>query len=95
MDNILEDLKAIVQEILDNQLNYHKNNCPLDITDLVFLEIERNYLQDYTSARRNRSEYAVNTVIGKFIRQYWNLQNVGKCKNPRSKLINSYTKHSN
>ena len=36
IDNILEDLKAITQEILDNQLKTHKNECPNNITDLVF-----------------------------------------------------------
>jgi len=95
IDNILEDLKAITQEILDNQLKTHKNECPNNITDLVFLEIENNYLQDYKSARKKKSEFAVNTVIGKFIKQYWNLQNCGKYGNPQSKLISSYTKHKN
>ncbi len=36
-------MREIVKEILDNQLRQFRRNCPLDITDLVFLEIENNY----------------------------------------------------
>jgi hypothetical protein len=95
MDNLIEDLKLITKEILDNHLKKYKNDCPPNITDLVFLEIEKNYLKDYEIARKKKNEFAINTAIGKFIKQYWNLQNCGKCNSPISKLINSYTKHSN
>lgn len=97
MDKILEDLKIIVKEILDKQLTVYKNNCPPNITDLVFREIENNpnYKKIYDFARKNRSIYAVNPTIGKTIRVHWKLQNLDECIKPNIHLINSYTKHSN
>jgi hypothetical protein len=88
-------MKAVIKEILDTKLNHFRHKCPIDITDLVFLEIEKSYLPRYESAINHKGANTINIFIGKFIREYWNLENLGRCNSPRSRLITSYEKHSN
>ena len=88
-------MQSTVKEILDTKLNYLKRNCPENITDLVFLEIENCYLPTYENAISYKGADTINKFIGKFIRQYWDLKNLGRCNNPKSRLISSYEKHSN
>ena len=85
-------MKDAVKEILDTKLKHLRNNCPENITDLVFLEIEKSYLPVYKS---NKNTSSINRLIGKYIREYWDLKNLGRCNNPKSTLIKSYEKHSN
>ena len=79
--------------ILDNDLKDHKKNVPSNITDLVYLKIEESYMKEYEAACQRKGKDQVNKTIGKTIREHWGLQNTGKCKSPRSRLISSYEKH--
>ena len=88
-------MREIVKEILDTKLRYLRSKCPIDITDLVFLEIEKSYIPAYERAINYKGMDNINKFIGKFVREYWNLRNLGRCNNPRSRLITSYEKHSN
>ena len=88
-------MDEILERILNVQLKHLKHNCPKNITDLVFLEIEKLYLKEYKEFVNYKSSLSVNQYIGKFIKEYWNLRNCGRCNSPKSKLISSYEKHSN
>lgn len=88
-------MKYTIKEILDTRLKHLSKECPENITDLVFLEIEENYLPTYQSSVKLRGTNTVNKLIGKFIREHWDLKNLGRCTNPKSKLISSYERHSN
>lgn len=84
---------SFIDKIMENQLNSHKRNCPANITDLVFLEIEKNYMRKYQILVSQKGK--VNGVIGKRIKTNWNLKNIGRCNHPKSILIKSYEEHSN
>jgi hypothetical protein len=88
-------MKEVVEKILDSTLRHFRGNCPLDITDLVFLEIEKSFLSKYEGAVKYKGADSINKFIGKLVREYWNLKNEGRCNTPKSKLITSYEKHSN
>jgi hypothetical protein len=88
-------MEYTIREILDSKLHYFRNKCPEDITDLVFLEIEKSYLLAYENAIKYKSRDTINKFIGKFIKQHWDLKNLGRCNNPKSRLISSYEKHCN
>jgi len=84
---------SFIDGIMDNQLKSHRCNCPANITDLVFLEIEKNYMREYQMLVSQKGK--VNGVIGKRVKANWNLEDIGKCKHPKSTLIKVYKKHSN
>jgi hypothetical protein len=68
-----------------------------DITDRVFLMIQGNpqLHQEYKSLIDNgTSKHGLNAQLGKKIREYFSLQNIGRCHNPKSCLIQSYERHS-
>lgn len=88
-------MKFLITELLNKQLNHLKKNCPADITDLVFLEIEKHHMLFYNLAVKNKGVEQINQFIGKTIREHWDLKNLGRCNTPKSKLITSYEKHSN
>jgi hypothetical protein len=88
-------MRKIIEEILDGVLKHLKNNCPRDITDLVFLEIEKNHMDRYNHLVKVKTKHMLNKNIGKYIKEYWSLINIGICNSPKSHLINSYTEHSN
>jgi len=88
-------MKSIIEDILYKKFNHLKSNCPTDITDLVFLEIENNYIERYTHLAKVKTQDTLNQIIGKHIKSYWHLKNIGTCDSPKSKLISTYTKHSN
>lgn len=88
-------MEFTIKEILDTKLKHHKNKCPEDITDLVFLEIEKSYLPAYKNSVKNSGAATVNRFIGKLVRLHWNLKNLDRCNNPKSRLISSYRKHCN
>ncbi len=82
-------MNPIVEVILNGVLRRHIN-LP-NITDLVFLEIEKRFMRLYIQARRRNSR--VNLQIGKHIKQYLGVGNIGRNWNPKSKLIKSYILH--
>jgi len=88
-------MEFIVKQILGTKLKHLNNRCPEDITDLVFLEIEKFYLAAYENSVKYKGVDTINKFIGKLIRQHWDLKNLGRCNNPKSRLISSYEKHSN
>jgi len=88
-------MKEIVEKILNTTLRHFRGNCPLDITDLVFLEIEKSFMSNYEKGVKVNGVEKLNRFIGKHIKEYWNLKNEGRCDNPQSKLITSYEQHSN
>jgi hypothetical protein len=88
-------MNAIIRQILNTTLRRHRNSCPPEITDLVFQIIEINYRTDYNRAVRRSSKRAINTSGGRFIKDHWNLQNIGRTKASLSSLIKTYTRHSN
>lgn len=84
-----------VKKILDTTLAEYCSKCPSNITDLVFIEIEKNYMAEYNIACNSFSNDVINKKIGKLIREYWHLKNLGRCFSHKSKLIRSYEMHSN
>jgi len=86
---------VLTRNILDNQLRRFRNNTPSDITDKVFLEIEKNpqLRSQYNNAVRRSSQHTVNMRIGREVRIYWDLPNTGRNYSPQSSLIESYTEH--
>lgn len=87
----------LTEEILDKRLSKYRHNCPEDITDLFFIEIEKDeeLLKEYNDLVNAKGSHSLNPQFGKLIAKYWNLENQGKCTNPRSNLISFYEKHSN
>jgi hypothetical protein len=91
-----------VKIIMNTTLANHRSNCPPDITDLVFLEIEKNFMKVYETcifkskfgnSKKGRGE--INKKIGRLIKLFWDLKNLKKEHHPYSNLIKSYTIHSN
>jgi len=67
-----------------------------DITDRVFLMIQGHpqLRREYDSLIANgTSKRGLNARLGKRIREHFCLQNVGRCRNPKSCLIKSYERH--
>ena len=79
-------MRSVIEEILNTRLRHLRNNCPVDITDIVFLEIEKSYMDRYESAVNYKGADTINKFIGKLVREYWDLRNLGRCNHPRSKL---------
>jgi hypothetical protein len=88
-------MRDIVLKILNTKFAHLRRNCPLNITDLVFLEIEENFLDRYEAAVNYKGVDTINKFIGKLVREAWDLKNLGRCNSPFSRLITSYEKHSN
>ena len=64
------------------------------LTDCIFfyLQNDREFMDAYLSMSRLEQE-DFNREMGKAIKDELKLSNVGECHNPRSILIQSYTKH--
>ena len=94
---MLEDLEDLVQAILGG----HAAPWPPDITDEVFLAIERspNWMRHYRGvveeldAQGKRGKQVVNQYIGRRVKLLTTGVNRGRCYSPRSSLIKSYQKH--
>lgn len=88
-----EEIRKIIEVILNEKFGHMKKNCPADITDLVFLAIEDNadLLRQYSEIRNDTP--TVNALIGKIIKETWDLKDTGRCKVPKSRLIGSYEMH--
>jgi hypothetical protein len=97
MQHRLRILK-LADEILDKRLSQYRHKCPENITDLFFLEIENDekLLEEYRDlVISGKGDLSINQQLGKIVKEYWNLENLGRCTNPKSRLIESYEKHSN
>lgn len=88
--------------ILNNQLSRYRNNCPSNITDLVFIEIEKdpillNQYEDLliagTAYGYINSRMTINQFIGKHVKDYWSLQNGIRNNSPVSRLPKSFREH--
>jgi hypothetical protein len=88
MEEEMEDFKYVVNEILDT----YNSNWPENITDLVFVAIEKNpyYLQRYYQFT-SRHYSAPNPLIGKYVKEYTGKKAGKQNRNPQSKLIASFT----
>jgi len=75
------------QQVVDNFIT--------DITDHVFLSIERddNSMREYKSNVNSYGLEAVNTAIGKKVKELLDIENDGESNEPKSQLIRSYTRH--
>lgn len=95
LKNIKIEPIHLVSDVLDVFLKDIKAEVPQDITDRVFLIIEKSYIlnQVYNALAVERGKNSVNKTIGKLIKAHWDLTNTGISKKPKSKLIQSYTKH--
>lgn len=88
-------MKEITEDILYKKFNHLRHKCPSDITDLVFLEIEKDYIGRYNYLAELKTNDILNKNIEKYIKSYWHLKKTGTCDKPKSKLLTVYTKHSN
>ena len=92
------------QTMIANYINevlrrFSKGNGSIteDITDRVFLMIQSNpqLHQEYKGLIDDgTSKHGLNARIGKRVREHFCLQNIGRCNNPKSCLIQSYERHS-
>ena len=97
-----QQTNAFIEGILNNQLSHYRNNCPRNITDLVFIEIEKNptlrnqydnLLRAGTANGYLNSTMTINQFIGRHVREYWSLQNGIRNNSPVSTLPKSYKEH--
>ena len=72
-------MEAIVRRILNTTLAKHRSKCPMNITDLVFLEIEKNFMKEYSACILTSGRGEINRKIGRLVRVYWDLNNI-KCE---------------
>lgn len=70
------------------------DNINEDITDRVFLMIQGNLQLRREYDDLITSKHGLNALLGKRIREYFCLQNIGRCHNPKSRLIKSYERHA-
>ena len=70
-----------------------------DITDRVFLMIQNDselmgeYLNLLDRHKENIDLDTLNSNIGKYIKNHLNLDNIDECKDPKSTLIQTFTRH--
>ncbi len=88
-------MKKITEDILYGKFHHLRHKCPPNITDMVFLEIEKDYITRYNHLAQEKSQDSLNKSIGKYIKAYWHLKSTGTGSKPKSKLISTYTEHSN
>jgi hypothetical protein len=71
------------------------NNFITDITDHLFLSIERDdsLMQNYKTNINIYGQENVNQTIGKKVKELLNLGNSNENDKPKSQLIKSYTRH--
>ncbi len=82
-------MNRIVETILNGILRSSINKP--EITDLVFQEIEIHFKRQYNLAHRRNLR--INAQIGKHIKQYLGVGNIGRSRDRKSSLIKSYTLH--
>lgn len=70
-----------------------------NITDRIFLMIQNDselmgeYLNLLDRHKENIDLDTLNSNIGKYIKNYLNLDNIGESKKPKSTLIRTFTRH--
>lgn len=66
-----------------------------ELTDLVFQYIESNaeLMDDYLKLVSERNLDTVNKALGRKIKEKFGVDNLDRNNKPKSKLIQSYTKH--
>lgn len=66
-----------------------------ELTDLVFLYIENDteLMHDYLRLVSDKDLDTVNKALGRKIKEKFDLDNLERTTKPKSKLIQSYTKH--
>ena len=66
-----------------------------ELTDLVFQYIENDaeLMHDYLRLISDKDLDTVNKALGKKIKEKFGVENLERSNNPKSKLIQSYTKH--
>lgn len=66
-----------------------------ELTDLVFQYIENNaeLMHDYLRLVSDIDLDTVNKALGRKIKEKFGVDNLGRNNKPKSKLIQSYTKH--
>ncbi len=92
-----DDIKSVVIDILDS----YGGRWPTDITDQVFLAIERHparsqtywHLVEDLDEQGKKGQQIVNQYIGRLAKTRSTGLNRGRCYSPRSSLIKSYEKH--
>ena len=84
-----EEIEDLVLEILRRFAKPY----PPDITDQVFLAIERdpNKRRRYEMFAGQDKEGATNAWIGKMVKEHTGLKVKGICSDPKSKLIKTYS----
>lgn len=67
----------------------------LELTDLIFQYIENDaeLMHEYLRLVSDKDLDTVNKAIGKKIKEKFDVDNKERNKNPKSKLIRSYTEH--
>ena len=80
-----KEMKKFIEKVLNQFVN--------DIIDKVFLMIQNDskLKEDYLDLLDKHS--TLNSNISRYIRNYLNLDNIGKSKEPKSTLIQTFTKH--
>ena len=92
--------KTTVADYINEVLRrFSKGNGSIteDITDRVFMMIQHNpqLYQEYNGLiATETSKRGLNSRLGKRIREHFCLQNIGRCHNPKSRLIKSYKRHA-
>jgi len=71
------------------------NDFITDITDHLFLSIEREdkLIREYMKNVNRYGLDAVNMTIGRKVKEMLNLENLDENDNPKSRIIQSYTRH--
>jgi len=71
------------------------NDFITDITDHLFLSIEREdkLIREYMKNVNRYGLDAVNMTIGRKVKEILNLENLDENDNPKSRIIQSYTRH--
>jgi len=84
-----------IREVL-TRLNQGDVGDTEDITDRGFLLVQSDrHLQQWYDELSvdEKARHALNSRLGRRIREHFSLQNMGRCHNPKSRLIKSYERH--
>lgn len=81
---------------LDEFKDHALESFTREITDLFFryIEDDKNLMQEYLRVIGRESDIdSTNKRLGLEVKDWFNLDNVQENRNPKSKLIRSYTEH--
>lgn len=83
----LYQVDNLVREIMSRR----RRPYPRNITDQVFVEIEKNHRARYDSIIAQYDSRVVNQYVGRLVKAITMLKVIGRNTKPRSKLIKSYS----